>query len=115
MAHPVVHFEIAGRDLARTQQFYREMFDWEIDTTTMGGEYGMIPAIEGGIGGGVMKAPMGTPYVTIYVQVEDLSAALARAESLGGKAIVQPTDIPGIGAFAMFLDPDENVIGIFRG
>ena len=29
MAHPVVHFEVAGKDLGKLQQFYGDLFDWK--------------------------------------------------------------------------------------
>jgi predicted enzyme related to lactoylglutathione lyase len=114
VAHPVVHFEIAGKDAQKTQKFYASLFDWEIDTTTMGDFYGMVPAADGGIGGGLMACANGQPYVTIYVQVDDLNAYLARAERLGGKTAVKETEIPGGGAFAMIQDPDGNMVGIYK-
>jgi predicted enzyme related to lactoylglutathione lyase len=115
VAQPVVHFEIAGKDAEKTQRFYASLFDWEVDTATMGSFYGMVRGADGGIGGGLMAAPSGKPYVTIYVQVDDLDAYLARAEKLGGKTAIKPTDIPGSGAFAMIQDPDGNMVGIYRG
>jgi predicted enzyme related to lactoylglutathione lyase len=30
MTHPVVHFEIGCRDSAKTQEFYKKLFDWKI-------------------------------------------------------------------------------------
>src|SRR5256886_10869847 len=30
MTHPVVHFEIGCRDIAKTQDFYKKLFDWKI-------------------------------------------------------------------------------------
>jgi predicted enzyme related to lactoylglutathione lyase len=54
------------------------------------------------------------PYVTFYVAVDDLGATLARVGDLGGTPLVPPTPIPGIGWFAMFQDPDGNVIGLLR-
>jgi predicted enzyme related to lactoylglutathione lyase len=50
----------------------------------------------------------------IYVQVEDLEEYLAKAESLGGKRIHEPQEIPGVGAWANFADPEGNVIGLFK-
>lgn len=114
MAHPVVHFEIAGKDAKQTQRFYASLFDWEVDTKSMGEEYGLVKAGEGGIGGGLMAAPHGQPFLTLYVQVDDLQAYLDKAESLGGKAMVQPTEIPGMGAWAMFQDPDGNMVGLYQ-
>lgn len=62
-----------------------------------------------------MKTPEGLPpYVTIYVEVDDLQAALTRAEQLGGKTVVEPMPIPGFGAFAWFRDPGGAVVGLFE-
>ena len=63
----------------------------------------------------LMQSPGGPPpYVTIYVRVDDLDKYLLRAEELGGKIAVGPMDVGDIGAFALFEDPDGNVIGLFR-
>lgn len=31
MTHPVVHFEIGCKDIAKTQEFYKRLFDWKIE------------------------------------------------------------------------------------
>jgi len=114
MAHPVVHFEIAGPDLEKTRAFYGELFGWRADEQMPG--YALVETgTDAGIKGGLMRAPEGAPpYVTIYVEVEDLEAFLDRAELLGAKTIVERMPIPGFGAFAMFADPDGNMIGLFE-
>ena len=41
MGQPVVHFEIAGKDAAKLQSFYSELFDWKVNVNeTMG--YGVV-------------------------------------------------------------------------
>jgi len=116
MAHPVIHWEIAGRDAAKLQEFYSKLFEWKIDSNNPM-NYGAVKAGgEGGIGGGICKAEGEMPsYVTFYVQVDDLQASLDKAVSLGGNQIVPPTPIPNVGSFAMFADPEGNVIGLFKG
>lgn len=112
MANPVVHWEIGGRDLDTTAAFYRDLFGWEASSHDE--NYRLIDVDEG-IGGGFMRCHDGMPaYVTFYVSVADLDATLAKAKDLGGTAIVPPTPIPGVGAFAMFQDPDGNAIGILQ-
>jgi predicted enzyme related to lactoylglutathione lyase len=32
MGRPVVHFDIGCRDSQKTQEFYKKMFDWKIET-----------------------------------------------------------------------------------
>ena len=53
-------------------------------------------------------------YTIFYVQVDDISAQLAKAEQLGGKVVVPKVDIPSYGSFAWFGDPDGNVIGLWK-
>lgn len=113
MSHPVVHFEIAGSDGDRLTDFYRSLFGWEPQPAGPG--YWTVSAQGGGIGGGLMQTQADMPaYVTVYVAVEDLQASLDRAVELGGKVVVEPSQIPGVGSFAMLQDLDGNVIGLFR-
>ncbi len=115
MGKPVVHFEVIGRDSPKLQKFYGTLFDWKIDANNPQ-NYGMVDTgsnkgIPGGIGSG--PDPGG---VTFYVQVEDLQATLDRAEKLGGKTLMPPTEIPGAGVtLAAFTDPEGNRIGLTKG
>jgi predicted enzyme related to lactoylglutathione lyase len=34
--------------------------------------------------------------------------------SLGGKTIVPPTEIPNVVTFALFSDPDGNMVGLVK-
>jgi uncharacterized protein len=111
MPNPVVHFEISGKDGKKTQAFYASLFGWEVDANNPM-DYGMVSAQDGqGIGGGIAPA-MGDPGVTIYVDVADLDATLAKAEELGGKTVMPPSDVPGGPKLAQFSDPDGNLIGL---
>jgi predicted enzyme related to lactoylglutathione lyase len=116
MGCPVVHWEIAGKDAAKLQGFYAKLFDWKVDTNNPM-NYGMVATgTDVGINGGIMTCPPeAPPYLTFYVQVNDLQRYLDRAVELGGKSIVPPTPIPNVGAFAMLLDPEGHCIGLFKG
>nr|WP_241999347.1 MULTISPECIES: VOC family protein [Kribbella] len=95
--------------------FYSELFGWQLQPA--GPEYSLVPAGEDGVGiGGGLLQTVGEmpPYVTVYVAVDDLAAMLGRAGELGGKTVVEPTTIPGVGQFAMFADPDGNIIGLLH-
>jgi predicted enzyme related to lactoylglutathione lyase len=114
MANPVVHFEILGKDGKKAQDFYASVFGWNIDANNPM-SYGMVSAQDGhGIGGGVAAAQDGKPAVTVYVEVADLEATLRKAESLGGKTIMPPMDVPGGPTLAQFADPDGNLIGLAK-
>ena len=117
MGDPVVHFEIAGPDGPALSRFYRDLFGWKIDE--LGPEmnnYSLVEANQGGIGGGLFPTTEGMPsnYVTFYVQVDDLQAALNKLADMGGTPILQPVEIaPGMGSIAMFIDPEGNTIGLY--
>jgi uncharacterized protein len=111
MGRPVVHFEIGCRDSAKTQEFYKKMFDWKIEAF---GPAAMIAAESGGVGGHISTLGHDPFHYTIfYVDVEDVSAALKKAESLGGKTLVPPVDIPN-GTFAWMQDPEGNTVGLWK-
>ena len=111
MGRPVVHFEIGCRDSKKTQEFYTQMFGWNI---TEAGPAAMIAQVAPGIGGHI-TALGHEPYryTTFYVDVEDVAAYLKKAESLGGKTLVPPVEIP-TGTFAWIEDLEGNTIGLWK-
>jgi uncharacterized protein len=113
---PVAWFEITSQDPARLVEFYRKMFDWTADSSDP--SYSLIDtgAGEAAIGGGIgaTQGPDDPGCVTIYLRVEDLQTSLDKAETLGGKTLVPPTDLPGgYGRFALFADPDGHSVGLW--
>jgi predicted enzyme related to lactoylglutathione lyase len=118
MANPVVHFEIAGKNGPAARDFYGKLFGWQFRLWDGGPDYGLVQAgaDRNAIGGGVGTTQPGmNPYVTLYVEVADVQAALDKAKSLGGKVVQPPTPIPGVGTSALFTDLDGNLIGLFKG
>jgi uncharacterized protein len=111
MGRPVVHFEIGCRDSAKTQKFYSDMFDWKI---TAMGPAALIAPETNGIGGHISSLGHEPHNYTIfYVDVDDVAAYLKKAESLGGKTLVPPVEIP-TGTFAWFKDPEGSTIGLWK-
>jgi len=80
-------------------------------------DYGLVTATNGGIAGGIGRSPDGGDgFVTFYVEVDDPAAYLAKAEKLGGKTVVPPTEIPSFNlTFAYFTDPEGHLIGLSKG
>ncbi len=116
MSRPIVHFEINVKDRAKSAEFYSQLFGWKTSSAP-GFDYSLVePAHENTIGGGIGPYQPGQgPSITFYVGVDDLQASLNKAEKLGGKTVMPPTPIPGIGSCAMFADLDGNVVGLFKG
>jgi predicted enzyme related to lactoylglutathione lyase len=122
MGQPVVHFEVVGKDATKLQHHYAELFGWEIDANNPL-HYGTVApngntSAEGrGIGGGIAAGP--TPdypgHVTFYVEVPDVEAALATAESLGGARVFGPGKVPGTDVeLGQFTDPEGHLIGLTK-
>jgi predicted enzyme related to lactoylglutathione lyase len=117
MSNPTVHFEVVGKDQEALKAFYTELFDWKTSDipSASGDAYVLVEPEDGGIGGGIGQAGDGIEdHVTFYVGVDDLDAALAKAESLGGRKLTEPMDIPN-GQIAHFADPEGHVIGLSTG
>jgi predicted enzyme related to lactoylglutathione lyase len=120
MGQPVVHFEIIGKDAERLKSYYSDLFGWEIDSDNPM-NYGMV-AREGnvnadgvGIAGGVGAGPEGYDgHVTFYVEVPDVEAALAKAESLGGSRVTGPENVMGQVELGMFNDPEGHLVGVVK-
>ena len=109
----VVHWEVQARDPAAQQQFFGELFGWNVDANNPQ-NYGMVgPTGPKSIGGGI-GGTTDAPRATFYVQVPDINASLAKAESLGAQTVMARMDI-GVVIMAQFRDPEGNIIGLIEG
>lgn len=111
MASPVVHFEIGSADTPAQAEFYGAVFGW-----TLSGE-GPAQLITAGHEGGPsgMLNALGHPpetYVMVYIQVDDLDAALGRIAAAGGSKVVGPVPLPDGRRFVWFKDPAGNTLGL---
>jgi uncharacterized protein len=113
MRNPVVHFEIGAADHQSLGKFYGELFGWGLREVSEG--YTLVDTRGGqGLNGGIGRSGTGEPWATFYVEVDDLQAYLDRAGALGGRTVLEVTELPGM-AFAMFDDPDGLLVGLVRG
>ena len=114
MGQPVIHFEVIGQDGAKLQKYYSELFGWQINADNPVG-YGMVSGNGKGIAGGVGKGPEGyAGHVTFYVEVPDVEAALAKAESLGGTRVMGPEKVMDMVELGQFTDPEGHLIGLVK-
>lgn len=110
--------ELATRDIAGAETFYREMFGWTAQAMEMPtGRYTVFSTKDGMAGGMYAITPeMGDmpPNWGIYFAVDDCDARAAKAGSLGGAVCLPPTDIPGVGRMAMLTDPQGAAFSILK-
>jgi predicted enzyme related to lactoylglutathione lyase len=114
MGHKIVHVELSAKDRKALSKFYADVFGWEIEhvdqlnyTTFKAGD---------GVGGGFNpvtdQTPAGT--VTVYIETDDVTASLKDVQKAGGTILVPEAEIPGMGKFGMFRDPQGNMIGLYK-
>ena len=104
-------FEVLGADAGRSQAFYAELFGWDVPR---GDAYGLVgPGADHGIGGGI-GAGGETRWATVYASVEDVEAALARAEALGATRVYGPNQVDDHTETGAFRDPGGNVVGVYH-
>ncbi len=112
--HTIVHVELSAKDRKALAKFYQDVFGWEVEhvdqmdyTTFKAGD-----GVAGGFNPVSDTTPAGT--VTVYINTDDVTRSLQAVERAGGKMLVPESDIPGMGKFGLFRDPQGNMIGLYK-
>jgi predicted enzyme related to lactoylglutathione lyase len=111
--------ELSGTpDVESSEAFYRELFGWEmpeLESSAELGGYRRAKLSGKDVAGVSPKMEDGQPTAwATYVSVDDAAATLAKVGDAGGQVIVQPMDVRGLGAMAVFTDTTGAVIGIWQ-
>ena len=123
MIRGIHHVAIHVRDMDRMIAFYREAFGWTVNeipemhydiVQTGPTAEGGFPAEVGYIGGGMLKRESPTDRPVITIDVEDIDAALAKIESLGGMTVLGRQDVGEMGWAAYFKDVEGNLMGLWQ-
>jgi len=121
--HTIVHFEIPADDVEKLRKFYSKLFGWKIEKTPGPIEYWMIETvpvdekgmpIRPGVNGGMMKRQQPEHKPVNYIAVESVDEYTKKIKALGGKVLVPKTEVPGIGWWALALDPEGNQFAILQ-
>jgi len=118
MPAKVCHFAINADDVGRAKSFYEGVFGWTFDPWGPPDFYqvknagqGLLGALQGRreLAPGVRMAGY-----EVTVGVEDLKATIAAVEAAGGKIIMQPYRIEGVGELIYFEDTEGNLVGAMQ-
>jgi predicted enzyme related to lactoylglutathione lyase len=109
--------ELYTPDEQKALRFYEQLVGYTHDTMDMGpgGTYFMLKK-DGVSRGGLMRSvePKAPPMWLPYVAVADCDASAEKARSLGGQVVRTPTDIPGVGRFAVLVDTLGAAVAIIK-
>jgi uncharacterized protein len=113
--------ELGTTDPGAAKKFYSSLFGWATEDIPMGPDmaYTMLRLGANDVGGAypLMKEQVEAhvpPHWMLYVKVESADASAAKAVKLGAQQIVEPSDIPNVGRFAVLQDPTGANISVFQ-
>ena len=72
---------------------------------------------EDGINGGILKPQQEGPWpgnMVLYINVDDLAAYRKEVVAAGGKIHIEEQEVPGMGAFSLFTDPEGRMMGLWK-
>ncbi len=108
--------ELTTQDDAAALAFYEKVFDFSHDAMPMPqGTYNILKQGDKMRAGlfKAMDASMPTMWLQ-YVKVADCDASAEKAQGLGARIVVPPSDIPNVGRFSMFIDPQGAALAIMK-
>jgi predicted enzyme related to lactoylglutathione lyase len=106
--------ELMTTDVQAATRFYTELLGWTTEEVP-GMSYTVVKTGDISIGGIMSSPPQGAcalPHWGTYVTVDDVDATARKAQELGATTIVPLTDIPNVGRFYTFQDPQGAVISV---
>jgi uncharacterized protein len=119
-ANPFVWYDVMTTDVTAAETFYKNVVGWDIKDSGMPDRTYMILSAGETMVGGLMPIPedaraMGAkPAWMGYIGVDDVDAFAGKVKAAGGAIHRAPTDIPGVGRFAVAADPGGAGFILFR-
>ncbi len=113
----MVHFELNSPDSNKSIEFFKKVFDWDINAWEGPQEYHLVttgPEVTPGIDGAIMPSADGEPRTVNTLQVDDLDATLRAIDAAGGEIVVEKHAIPNIGWNAYCKDPAGLLFGVHQ-
>ena len=87
-------------------------------------EINLVPEVSGKVvyvstalvGGGIFKPEEGPcpAKLSFYIDVDDLAPYRQKIVEAGGKILVEEQEVPGVGSFTLFQDPEARVLGLWK-
>lgn len=109
----ICYLELPATDIARSAEFYKAVFGWQVRTRGDG-----HLAFDDGVGevSGTWvtgRPPASEANLLIYIMVDDIAATCDALRTHGG-SVIKPADPSAREVIATFRDPGGNVLGIYE-
>ncbi len=113
----VTHFEFNVKDIEKTIEFYKVVFNWNITKWEGPIDYWLVmtgdentPGIDGGIG----SAEEDFPNIVNIMDVKNIDEVIEKIKANGGEIIRPKHAVPGVGWLTYFKDPEGIVSGVME-
>jgi len=113
-------YELMTPDAKAAEAFYGTVVGWTFQPSGQEGQpYSIFSVAEGPVGGLLTTPPDALaagagPAWFGYVNVDDVDGYADKVKAAGGAVHRPPSDIPGVGRFAMVADPGGAVFVLFK-
>ncbi len=116
MSTPIAHLAINADDVEASLGFYEALFGWRFEDGGHPGFFRMeregqpIVALQ-------QRRELGGVRMTgfeVTVEVDDVGAVADAVVANGGRIVMEPATIPGVGELVFFEDPGGNVAGAIQ-
>ena len=117
MGKPVVFWELLSKEPEKVSAFYEKIFGWKVQHVPELNYRLVETGGQGGINGGILKPERPEPWpgnMTVYIDVDDLASYREQIRAAGGKILIDEQEVPGMGAYTLFTDPDGRMMGLWR-
>jgi len=108
-ANPVCFWELASNNAQKSVDFFKNVFDWEIQYEEGSGIYYILSDESSNAfrGGGIFTLRRAKlPFLTIYIAVDDVEAYAQKVEEFGGFIVDHPQQfVPDGPMICLFNDP----------
>ncbi|HSO70976.1 MAG TPA: VOC family protein [Arachnia sp.] len=111
----ITHIDFPVTNFTQAQEFYGELFGWQIAELPGYEGYPMWQAPNKISGGGLVLRDEGLTQPMSYVEVDSIDEALTKAEANGGRVLMAKKPISESSWWATFEDPFGNHIGLYEG
>ena len=106
--NPVIFWELASHDMEKSADFFRKVFEWDVKFDNDLGFYHVPPfeqAKSASAGYIFTLKQAKLPFVSIYIQVEDIDAMAKKVVENGGSIVEPPNAIAPTYRICLFNEP----------
>src|SRR5262249_46037232 len=107
--------DLMTRDAAACRKFYGDLFGWQFQESTRNGKPYLIARLGGRLVAGIVEVKDDRVQEAAwlsYLSGDDIDRAVSRVTAAGGRVLVDPLHIDGVGRIAAVVDPEGAPLGL---